>query len=367
MRKEIISDQQSVPLVATFLFGSTLIIGAAGEAKQDAWIAILMAGAMAIPALFVYARLLSLYPGRDLFDILERVFGKFIAKPIAVLFIWYAFHLGAMVTRNFSEFMEIAAMPETPTMVIIFSMGLVCILAIKGGVELMARLATFLLPFILLIIIVVLPISMIQGNVENLKPLLYEGWKPVLKGAFSAFTFPFGEIIIFTMVLSCLKTKKSPYKTFYFAFILSIVIMLIISFRNIMVLGGVASMLFFPSYMAVSTIDIGEFLQRIEVSAAVVFLFAGFIKISVCLYAASNGIVKIFNLGDYRKFVAPIGLFMFIFADNVYQNTMEMLNWIKYYPYYVIPFQIIMPIIILAGAEIKVRREKEQGGGESSD
>ncbi len=364
VRKEIIADHQSIVLVATFIFGSTLILGTGGDAKQDAWLAILVAIPMVIPALFVYARLLSLYPGKDLFDILNRVFGSFIGKFIALFFIWYAFHLGALVIRNFSEFMEIAAMPETPPMVIIFSMGLVCILALKDGIELLARLATFLLPFILLLIIIVVPLSLTQAHPENLKPILYEGWKPVIKGAFSTFSFPFGETIIFTMVLSTLKTKKSPYKSFYFALVISIIIMLIITLRNIMVLGHMASMVYFPSYIAVSVINIGDFLQRIEVTVAVIFLFAGFIKISVCLYAACNGITKIFNLGDYRRFVAPIGLFMLICADNIYENTMEMLEWIKYYPYYVIPFQIILPIIILIGAEIKVRKDRGQGTGD---
>lgn len=362
MKKEVISDHQSIILLATYLFGSTLIIGTAGEAKQDAWIAILMAVIIAVLAFFVYARVLYLFPALDFLDILEAVLGKYLAKPVALLYIWYAFHLGALVIRNFSEFMEIAAMPETPNMIIIFSMGIICIIALKDGIEVLSRLSTFVFPLILLLIVVVVPLSLTEAHLQYLKPILAEGWKPVLAGAFSTFAFPFGETIIFSMAVGgCFENKKSVFKSFYVALIISSIIMLIVSVRNIMVLGFSASMMYFPSYMAVSIINIGDFIQRIEVSVAVIFLFAGFVKISICLYAVCKGFTKVFKLGDYRKFVAPIGLLMLIFTDIVYENTMEMLEWIRYYPYYAIPFQIILPIIIWIAAEIKVRKRKEEG------
>ncbi len=364
MKKEIISDPESIITMITFIFGSTLILGSAGDAKQDAWISVLIAVAMAVPALFIYARLLFLYPGQDLFDILKRVFGNITGKIIGLLFIWYAFHLGAMVVRNFSEFMAIVAIPETPPMVVILLMGMVCIFAIKDGIELLTRITTFLFPLVLLLILIVVILSLTEANPENLKPVLYDGWKPVFKGAFSAFSFPFAETVIFTMVFSGFKNRISVYKTYYYALLISAVVILIISIRNIMVLGQVGSIVYFPSYVAVSVINIGQFIQRIEVTVAMVFLLGGFVKISVCLYAACKGIAKVFTLGDYRQFVAPIGLFMLIFADNIYESTMEMLEWIKYYPYYAIPFQIILPVIILIGAEIKVRQETIQGTGD---
>ncbi len=361
MSKEIISDKQGITMMAMFIMGSTLILGAGGEAKQDVWIAILLAIAFAIPALFVYSRLLSLYPGKDLFDILEIIFGKIISKFIQILFIWYAFHLGALVIRNFTEFIRIVAMPETPPFITNIFLGIVCILAIKDGIEVLGRVTTFILPILITIILFVVLLSTSDIQLSNLKPVLYDGFKPVLKGAFSTFSFPLAETVVFTMVYSSLKSKGSSYKVYYLGLLIGSLLMVIVSVRNLLVLGPeTASILYFPSYSAVSVVNIGEILQRIEVTVAVVFLFAGFTKVSICMYAATNGIVKTFNLGDYRNMVAPVGLLMVLLTRIIYENAMEMVEWAKYvYPYYAIPFQIILPIVILIVAEVRIRSRKQ--------
>ena len=40
-----------------------------------------------------------------------------LSKDDSILYIWYVFHLGALVFRNFGEFMNIVALPETPMMI----------------------------------------------------------------------------------------------------------------------------------------------------------------------------------------------------------------------------------------------------------
>ena len=44
----------------------------------------------------MFSRILSLYPGKDLFDILQIVMGKFVGKFISILMIWFAFHDGSL-------------------------------------------------------------------------------------------------------------------------------------------------------------------------------------------------------------------------------------------------------------------------------
>ncbi|MDF2533385.1 MAG: hypothetical protein K0Q65_2966, partial [Clostridia bacterium] len=101
MNKEKISDSQGMKLVILFIFGSTLVMGTGGEAERDMWISIVIAVFLAVPIYLIYSRILSLFPDKDLFEILEQNFGKFFGKLISLVFIWFAFHLGALVLRNF--------------------------------------------------------------------------------------------------------------------------------------------------------------------------------------------------------------------------------------------------------------------------
>ena len=150
MQKEQITDKEGICLLIEFIIGSSLILGIGGDAKNDAWLAGITGIIMAIPMLFLFSRILSLFQGQDLFDILDIILGKVIGKVVAILYIWYAFHLGALVLRNFGEFMNIIAMPETPMIVSLFCLGLACIIAVRFGIEVLARTCAYFIPLIFL-------------------------------------------------------------------------------------------------------------------------------------------------------------------------------------------------------------------------
>lgn len=359
MQKELITDKEAICLIIIFVIGSSLIIGVGGDSKNDAWIAAIVGIIMAIPILLVYARILSLFQGKDLFDILNLVLGKIVGKIVTVIYIWYAFHLGALVLHNYGEFINTVAMPETPMIVPMLCLGLTCVYAARLGVEVLGRITTYLLPILFFILIVVQVMAIPQLNFSNLKPILGNGLGPVLKGAFSTFSFPFAETVLFMGLFSSLKMNKSPYRVYFWGIFIASLVIIITTIRNITVLGNMLGSFYFPSYEAVSMISIGDFLQRIEVTVSVVFIFAVFTKTSICLLAASKGIEKLFNLKDYRSIVIQTGLLMIYFSYFIYDNSMQMKDWaFKVYPYYAFPVQVILPVIIWIFAEIKVKKMK---------
>ncbi len=361
MKKELISDMQGINLAILFIFGSSLVMGTGGEAKGDMWIAIILALFISAPILMIYARILSRYPGKDLYDILEEVFGKYLGRVFSLAYIWFSFHLGALVLRNFGEFMNTVGLPETPKIVPIIMFALICTIGVKSGIETLAKCSSHFIvgAFSLLFLLALLTIPNMKG--ENLFPIMYEGFKPVLQGAFSAFSFPFGELIVFMMVFDSLKTPGSSYKVYMMSLVIGGLVVLFIAIRNIMVLGAdTIGSVYFPSYTAISRVNIGNFLQRLEITVAIVFTLSGFIKISICLMAATKGITKLFGFKDYRVVVTPVGLLMVNLAYIVYESIMEMFEWaVDIWPYYAFPFQVILPLIILIAVEIKARMQKK--------
>jgi spore germination protein KB len=357
MQKELITDKEAICLVIMFVIGSSLIIGVGGDAENDAWIAIIVGIIMTIPILLVFSRILSLFQGKDLFDILNITLGKTIGKIVSILYIWYAFHLGALVLRNFGEFTNSVAMPETPMIVILLCMGLLSIIAVSLGIEVLGRTTTYFLPILFFLLAAVLLLAIPQLNLDYIKPILGNGLTPVLKGGFGAFSFPFAETVLFIGVFSSLKTKKSPFRVYFWGISIAAIIIILTTIRNISLLGNMLGSFYFPSYEAVSMINIGDVIERIEVTVAGVFIFGVFIKSSVCLLVVCKGLGKMFNLKDYRSIVIQTGLLMVYFSYTVYDNSMEMQYWaFKVYPYYAFPFQVILPIIIWISAEIKARK-----------
>ena len=173
MDQERITNHQLFSMVVLFVIGSSLIVGVAAQVEIDKWIAILIALAAAVPTLMVYIKLLSLFPGKNLFDILFLIFGKWVGRLFVLLYTWYAFHLGAMVLRNFGEFVNMMAMPETPMIMPILLMGVSCIWIVKEGIEVLGRSAFFLLPIIVDIIFIVQLLCIPQLNLQFIQVLTF--------------------------------------------------------------------------------------------------------------------------------------------------------------------------------------------------
>lgn len=357
MEKEVISQKQAVLIISTFIIGSSAVLGAGSKAKQDVWLAIIFAMVMASLIIFVYARISKLFPGKDIYEILNALFGKVLGKIISLFFLSYAFRLAALVIRDFTEFVRIVSLSETPACILAFSSVILAIWAVRGGIELLGRSLAIFFPVYLLMIITVTLLSIPLFNFNNLKPFLYDGIQPVLKASFGVFTFPFAETVVFLCLMGKVRKNSSIYKVYYSSLLIGGIILLIISVRSVLVLGVPNKLIQnFASYASSRLIRIGTFIQRIEASIAIVFMISGFTKATVCLYTATKGLSHLFNIKDYRKLAAPVGILMSLYSIIVHSDAAELIEWaVNIYPYYAIPFQIIIPVIVWIVAEIKTR------------
>lgn len=362
MNKERISDKQGICLVTLFILGTTLLIGSGSEAKSDAWISVILAVAFAIPAMLIYSRLLFLFPEKDLYDILYMVFGKVFGRVLIIIYIWFSFHLSVLVLRNFSEFTNVVVFPDTPVLLPSAFFMMLCVFGVKAGIEVLGRCAELFIVVDIIIISITVFILSTTMDINNLLPILYDGIKPVVKSAFSTLTFPFAETVLFTMAFSSFNTKKSPFKIYLKGLMLGSIIIFITTLRNILILGpDTVARNYFPAYISVSVIRIGDFIERVEATVIIVLLVNVFIKLSIDILVVSKGIAKLFSLDDYRFIVTPVSLLILTFSFFIYENTMEMEEWaFKVWPYYSFPFEVILPAFILIAAEIKLRKSRMQ-------
>ena len=201
-------------LITLFILGNSILIGPGGQAKQDAWIAIIISISWTIILLLMFSKILSLYPGKDLFDILQIILGKFIGKIVSILMIWFAFHTGTLVLRVLSEYTNTLVFPDTPVALPMLFFVILLIWSLKEGIEVLARSAEFFIYIVILMILILTVLSIPEMDISRLKPILNNGATPILKGAFSSFSFPFGQTVIFTMVFSNISKVKNNKKTF---------------------------------------------------------------------------------------------------------------------------------------------------------
>lgn len=369
MNKEVITNKQAVFLVGIFIIGTTIIMSGREVAHQDLWISILVAISSFMPMIFVYSAILSFFPGKNLYEVLEISFGKTIGKVISLLFIIYFLYLGTLVLRNITEFIQTTLMPQTPQYYSALWFLLISVYMVSCGIEVFARWSNLVFVFIIILILISMVPSVKHYNFENMLPILYKGWKPIFQSSFSMFTFPFGETVTFLAIFHTLKNGKKVWIPYSIGILIAGGLILIVSVRNMLLLGfPLTNDVYFPSYYASSLITIGNFVEGIEMFSAIILVVAGLAKLSTCIFAICIGLGSVFDSKGYSKFTIPMGILLLISSQVIFSNTMEMTENIKFYKYHAFPFQVILPLIILLfGWRKKKRLSKIYNKSEDMD
>lgn len=358
MNIEKFSSKQCKSLIIMFILGTSLIISGGGKSVQNSWISITLGMISAIPIVLIYSKLLLIFPGLGLYDILIKVYGKFVGKLLIFSYTFYFFHLSVICLRNVTEYVQVVSFPGTPQYVTAILLGALILYSINSDFSVIIMWAKKILPIIIAMLFITFILGIPHYKPSNLKPLLYNGWKPVIDSGFTTLTFPFAETVVFLVFLGYLYDTKESGKTYIQTILIGGIILVLTSLRNIMLLGFPnLKNVYFPSHYATSLINIAGFVQRIEILVSLNLILTSFAKIIVCLYGSSLGVLKLLNLKNIKKSNYILTILMIIVSMLLYKSTMEMFKFILYYRYYVIPFQFVIPILTLIIAGIKKRRK----------
>ncbi len=359
MQKDYITFQQHIFLILLFMLGSSLVVGISSKAAQDSWLSLILAALLSMPIILIYARILKLFPETDIFEIINQVFSKIIAKIVIVLLTWYSIHLCALVLRNYTVYVNVIDMPQTPTIVIMVFLLTAPIYLAKSKFKTLGEWSIITSCVLLFLITVTIIFAVKEMDLNNLLPIFANGPKDILIGAGQLITFPFAESVVILSLGCSIKKGESTYKIYTFGIIASAFVMLLVILRNILTLGApMISSSYFPSFNMARTVHIGDFLSRIEGSISINLVLAGITKISVCLICAAKGISSLFQIKNFEHMVLPIGLFVMALATILYKNVIEMFTFLNYYSIYAIPFQFFIPVIIWIASERYVKKKK---------
>jgi spore germination protein KB len=117
----------------------------------------------------------------------------------------------------------------------------------------------------------------------------------------------------------------------------------------------------FPLLSTVQSIQVAEFLERLDVFFMMAMVIGIFFKASVYLYGAVAGAAVLFKIKDPTKTVYPLGLVtLFIsvtIASSYSEHLLEGLNFMLHRVFPII--MAIIPIGLLVLAFFKNRKKKE--------
>ncbi|HEY3367855.1 MAG TPA: endospore germination permease [Symbiobacteriaceae bacterium] len=341
-------------LLFGFLVGSSLVLPMGIQAKQDSWLALLLGGGASLAVVWLYTALARLFPEQSLVAYSRILLGEWLGRLVGLLYLWYGLHLGALVLRNFGEFLTTSLLPSTPISVCIVTLMLLCAYGVRMGLEPLARASQVMV--MLLVVQVAFSTILVAKDVhlENLRPMLEQGPVPVLQAAFGLLSFPFGETVLFALLLPWVRPVGGVKRTVMLTVGAAAIFLAAVHARNVAVLNAhLAGTSRFPSLVVVQFIDVADFLNRLDALIVGNWIVAGFMKVSICLLGTATGLAEWLGGLDYRPLVLPLGAIMAALSILVYDNASAMSAFAAViWPVYSVPFQILMPLLLLGLAKV---------------
>lgn len=363
LEKGRISGSQLVWLMMGFIFGSSLILTPGETAEHDAWLAVLIGLAEGSVFALVYILLSRRFPGKTLIQINDLVYGPYLGKLLSLSFLWYLLHLASLVLVSFTDFFTALIMPETPTLVFVLLISMVCAYAVRNGVEVISRCSEVLVPVTVFSLLLTFLLLVKDMEIKAFQPVLEVPAGRLFWAAHSAATFPFGETVAFLMIIPFLNKPQKTTASVLTALVSAGFFLLMTIIRNTGVLGVTERAFAYPSFEAVRLVNIGRFLTRVEILVAINFLTMIFLKIAVLFYGTVLGTAQLLGLRSYRALTLPIGVFIIILSLINFAGVPENFEFAReIYPIYALPFQVGIPLVTLILALIRKlpRREADK-------
>ncbi len=190
----------------------TLVLLVAG---RDSWMCMLPGLLLIIPYGYMVIALMNDYPGDNLLQVSEKVFGKWIGKGIGVLFALVFTYLGGLVLSQPGIILANSSMPLTPAWIFHLTIALLVLMLGWAGIEVLGRFTEVVLPFTFLMLITVLTFTIPHFEKGELFPLLNNGLKPVLQGTVQVLPQSLEYIGVLAMLLPFLPNDKKSQKNLF--------------------------------------------------------------------------------------------------------------------------------------------------------
>ncbi len=364
MEKTKIDRIQFFILIIIFHMSIYLTIPLASGARRDAWIVVLISAFFGILMFMIYYKLYTYYPTELPSTYINKIVGKILGKIISFGYIIYFIYICSEQLRHFGDLMITIAYLGTPIIIINSMILLLVIYATIKGIEVIARTALLSIPVICLIFVfwlIVLPFSEIF-KINNLQPILENGWGPVFSTIFTNTIYiPYGHTIVFLFILPYLKNRKYGRTIGSLAIFTVGCIFTVNVLVNLAVLGpDLYNNTVFPLLRTVQLIRFMDFIERLDVMLLILIFIGNFFKIVLFFYVAVMATKELINLDDYKPIVIPFATIVLFFSMAIASNHSELIQvGIETTPLYLhLPFQMIIPVILLGIAFIRNRTKK---------
>ena len=291
------------------------------EARQDAWISVLIAGFATHIVVFVIIKTLQLYGSSDIYGIHHEVYGKWLGKILNSLYILYCLWIFLLILKNYIEVLETWIFPTVPVWLFSFSILLLVIYGVTGGVRMIVGVCFFSIALSLWMFgFIGYPLRF--ADFGHLLPVMESSLVSILKGAHKmTLTIVGFEILYVIYPYMEKKDKLQKYAHIGIAattFLYLILMLLAISYFS----PGQLLSTIWPTLSLFKIVKL-PFIERTEYVAVTFWLLIILPNLMLYLWAAVRGVKRSFGISQKKTLWVFTTL---IFVLSLFLNTRVKIN-----------------------------------------
>ncbi|MEN6324683.1 MAG: endospore germination permease [Syntrophomonas sp.] len=326
---------------------------------NNAWLAAICSVIPGLFLIYMYSHIIK--KSRRPFPLLlDEHLGTIPGRIIGFIYILFFILVCAYTLRIFIEFIKMNVLPATPISVFIGVLLFIGFVAIKTGLENIARICELVivigLPFSFLIVVIALANNF---HLERIMPIAYMDYRALGMGTVNS-VFVLGKIMP-VLSLAFFLNQKEKARISMNAFLFThIPLITLTTLSVIIILGTIPALSFtFPTFNMVRLARIGSFIQNLDIIFIGIWITGIFGAVTVPWFMACYTTQQIFNLRDYRFLAAPSVLIIGVLSIAISRNNVETLVWsIHIIPPLYLFFFIAIPFLIFLITLFKPYPEK---------
>ncbi len=346
-----ISERQLAFLITTVLISTVLFwmppLGARAV-EQDVWLTALISTIWVIPSLLVIIALAKRYPGLTLIEYLPLILGRPLGKILGALYAFWFLSVGAIVILELIHFLNITILPRTPLAVFTVTILALSFYALRGGLEVWARVNEILLPVVLAAMAAVIVLPFNHADFSRLLPIANHPPGQLIFSSFNSASWR-GEVIMAAMFIPALARFRHTPRNLVISIFLASFILAAMEISAVAVFGGIPmGQKEIPFLSLVRMISISKTFDRLEELIVVVLILGTFFKICAFLYCSTLGAAQVFGFKKFQFLLLPLSVLMLALALNLFGGIPKLMDFfINVWPGYgLLSFELVIPLLL---------------------
>jgi len=361
MGKSTSRVSELIVCLVLFEIGSTTLYMMGSEAKQDAWLAMLIGALVGLVLLSLHLAIHRQDPSLDLFMLFRRYMGKYLGTFMNLLFVGYFTYETSRNLRDLGELTVMTLLNQTSIWIILLITIMVISNSVRYGPGVIFLTCMILFPIIALgyaIISILIPATGLL-HLEFMQPILENGLQPVLKAAIpDIVSFPFGQTVLFLVFYPLATKGRNLSRGVIIGYCAVALFLTGFNQLNIFVLGPtLAANLTLPLLTTVQLIELPEVFERMDpLFTLLLFLGLG-IKMSAFFSGAVTGLERITGI-SYKKWIIPLAALIYglSFISPNYTHHIEIGRGVAV-KYWWPVFQFGLPLLLFIVILIRKRKK----------